>query len=314
MDPNLPPVRPLTGRKFRFVPKPPPRRAVQQLNTDASRDAAAAEAAAADEPPPDDRLLRRFNEHISRLNNRKSSAGKKGIQFVEYHELAPSAPTRKHESLGDFGNDNKGIFVYDQTVEKKKKEYREPWDYENSYYPTSLPLRKPYSGDPEILDEAEFGEAASKIKHDENKRNASSELGLLDEEPKLLFLQLHNHLPTHNPKEKEPAEVPISAKGKEKVESSAAVRRKGPKKGFSLEELPTGHMGKILVYKSGAVKMKLGDILYDVVPGTEISFPQDVVAIDNVEKSCAVLGGVGAHAVAVPDIDSLLENMPTHID
>lgn len=30
-----------------------------------------------------------------------------------------------------------------------------------------------------------------------------------------------------------------------------------------LEDLPAGYMGKMLVYKSGAIKLKLGDILYD---------------------------------------------------
>lgn len=31
-----------------------------------------------------------------------------------------------------------------------------------------------------------------------------------------------------------------------------------------LNELPAGFMGKMLVYRSGAVKLKLGDTLYDV--------------------------------------------------
>lgn len=31
-----------------------------------------------------------------------------------------------------------------------------------------------------------------------------------------------------------------------------------------LEDLPQGHMGKMLVYKSGAIKLKLGEVLYDV--------------------------------------------------
>ncbi|KAF2311688.1 hypothetical protein GH714_025980 [Hevea brasiliensis] len=40
---------------------------------------------------------------------------------------------------------------------KIKKDYRQPWDYKDTYYPTTLPLREPYSGDPELLDEAELG-------------------------------------------------------------------------------------------------------------------------------------------------------------
>jgi hypothetical protein len=34
--------------------------------------------------------------------------------------------------------------------------------------------------------------------------------------------------------------------------------------GCGLKELPDGFMGKMLVYKSGKVKMKLGDVLFDV--------------------------------------------------
>lgn len=36
------------------------------------------------------------------------------------------------------------------------------------------------------------------------------------------------------------------------------------KKTCGIEELPAGFMGKMLVYRSGAVKLKLGDTLYDV--------------------------------------------------
>lgn len=32
----------------------------------------------------------------------------------------------------------------------------------------------------------------------------------------------------------------------------------------SLDDLPAGFMGKMLVYKSGAIKMKLGDAIFDV--------------------------------------------------
>ena len=36
------------------------------------------------------------------------------------------------------------------------------------------------------------------------------------------------------------------------------------KEGYSLNDLPGGYMGKMLVYKSGKVKMKLGDAMFDV--------------------------------------------------
>jgi hypothetical protein len=52
--------------------------------------------------------------------------------------------------------------------------------------------------------------------------------------------------------------------------STAVVERNGKaivkevKAGYSLNDLPGGYMGKLLVYKSGKVKMKLGDALFDV--------------------------------------------------
>lgn len=59
---------------------------------------------------------------------------------------------------------------------------------------------------------------------------------------------------------------PASSKGKEKVGSSISSQSiAASSKG--LEELPGGYMGKMLVYKSGAIKLKLGDTLYDVSHG-----------------------------------------------
>lgn len=56
-----------------------------------------------------------------------------------------------------------------------------------------------------------------------------------------------------------------SRKGKEKVETDSSLDSGGvSKKGCSLEELPGGYLGKMLVYRSGAIKLKLGDTLYDV--------------------------------------------------
>lgn len=54
-------------------------------------------------------------------------------------------------------------------------------------------------------------------------------------------------------------------KGKEIMGSSTYPGSSyGSRKGCSLEELPEGYMGKMLVYRSGAVKLKMGDVLYDV--------------------------------------------------
>lgn len=196
---------------------------------------------------------------------------------------------------------------------KTKKVYREPWDYHHTYYPTVLPLRQPYSGDPEILDEEEFVETTADLDYDENAINSALELGLLEEKKtvQMLFLQL----PTNLPIDKQHIE-----KGKEKVGSSMSSEQArvpasgkgtdwGSKKGRGLEALPAGYMGKMLVYKSGAVKLKLGDNLYDVSPGSDCIFAQDLAVINTVDKDCCRIGELGKRAVVTPDIHSLLDNL-----
>jgi DNA-directed RNA polymerase III subunit RPC4 len=44
--------------------------------------------------------------------------------------------------------------------------------------------------------------------------------------------------------------------------SSAEARR-----GCALKELPSGHIGRLLVYRSGKVKLQMGKVLMDVSPG-----------------------------------------------
>ncbi|KAF8370131.1 hypothetical protein HHK36_031826 [Tetracentron sinense] len=77
-------------------------------------------------------------------------------------------------------------------------------------------------------------------------------------------------------------------------------------KACSLDKLPPGFMGKMLVYKSGAIKLKLGDIRYDVSSGSDCLFAQDVVAINTEEKHCCIVGELNKRAIITPDVDSLL--------
>nr|TKW04056.1 hypothetical protein SEVIR_7G084701v2 [Setaria viridis] len=76
--------------------------------------------------------------------------------------------------------------------------------------------------------------------------------------------------------------------------------------GSKLKDLPGGYIGKILVYKSGKVKMKVGDTLFDVSSGSNCKFVQEVAAMDTREKHCCAVGEMNKHAVITPDIDYLL--------
>ncbi|KAJ8542034.1 hypothetical protein K7X08_016900 [Anisodus acutangulus] len=369
MDPDLPLSSPSTTRKVKFAPKGPPRRKKQnsvqpKTEVDGNEDNEAAEA-----------ILKKVNE---RLTRQKPKTEKKAVEVAFAHGVASPTSIRTfgkpkeltvnrdsavkdHESSdrmdidpiptlpSNTGSDLAEISVNnsDSLLKRKKKEYKEPWDYHHSNYPITLPLRRPYAGDPEILDEAEFGKAAANAEYDENDTNPASELGLLEkkDDVRILFLQLPVNLPLgkrqaslegrdtagcltlpgdkrdkaaifSSPmlKGKEVAgSAPrhlASAKGKEIVDSSPISRRQNiTKKGCNLQELPAGNMGKMLVYKSGKIKLKLGDILYDVSPGVDCAFSQDVVAINTAEKQCCQLGELGKRAVVTPDVDFLLDNM-----
>ncbi|TKY68005.1 DNA-directed RNA polymerase III subunit RPC4 [Spatholobus suberectus] len=205
---------------------------------------------------------------------------------------------RRSSAATEDQNDSCMIDVTDDatnaSARKIKGDYKEPWDYDHSYYPTTLPLRKPNSGDPEILDEEEFGEGAASVEYDENTVNPATELGLLEksEQQRMLFFKF----PTTLPLDKQ------SNKGKEQIGTSTVL---GKPKGIALEELSRGYMGKMLVYKSGAIKLKLGEALLDVSPGSNCVFAQDIVAVNTAQKQCCNLGELSKRVVVVPDLDSI---------
>ncbi|XP_017433879.1 DNA-directed RNA polymerase III subunit rpc4 isoform X2 [Vigna angularis] len=200
--------------------------------------------------------------------------------------------SRRSSAATEDQNDTSTIDVTDNTINasarKFKREYKEPWDYNNSYYPITLPLRKPNSGNPEILDEEEFGEAATSSEYDENTVNSAAELELLKSEQHKMFLfQLPKNMPFNEGKEKE------------------QIRTTGSGKARALEELPSGYMGKMQVYKSGAIKLKLGEALFDLSPGTKCGFAQDIVAVNFAQKHICNLGEISNKVVVVPDLDSI---------
>ncbi|XP_020963206.1 uncharacterized protein LOC107643561 isoform X2 [Arachis ipaensis] len=229
------------GRKVKFAPKAPPRRAPKkEVKAELAEDHDAEQAKD---------LLRRFNE--SAMNGRhkvekKVSASQ--IAFGYGGEATSFKPYRNPSS----GSDNSAFSGV------REKEYKEPWDY-YSNYPVTLPLRRPYSGNPELLDEEEFGEAAESRTFDENSTNPAKELGLLEENPEtsVFLIQLPAALPA--------IKGSASSGGQDGSESSCKPQGSMKKvKPCKLNELPPGLMGKMLVYKSGAIKLKLGDTLYDI--------------------------------------------------
>lgn len=76
----------------------------------------------------------------------------------------------------------------------------------------------------------------------------------------------------------------------------------------NLTTLNSGKIGKIVVYKSGKVKMRVGDRLFDVSTGMPCNFLQEVVAIDTDRQKLYQLGELQRRMVCYPDIADLLED------
>ncbi|KAL0304095.1 UNVERIFIED_CONTAM: DNA-directed RNA polymerase III subunit RPC4 [Sesamum radiatum] len=262
--------------------------------------------------------IRTFGKPRERTGDRADAADSNESAISDGQDLVASIST-----AGTEGVDETTASSADPVVVKKKREYKEPWDYKNSYYPTTLPWRRPYSGDPEKLDKVEFEEASE---YDENNLSSASDLGLLvgrrqtgtnKRETADDLKALESGVFSAASKGKEivgsgprVSGISTGTKGKDIAPSSINLVSGHPSnKGCSLEELPEGYMGKMLVYKSGAVKLKLGDILYDVSPGSDCAFAQSVMAIDTTNRDCCDLGSLNKRAVVTPDIDFLVDNV-----
>ncbi|KAF8642745.1 hypothetical protein HU200_067126 [Digitaria exilis] len=106
-----------------------------------------------------------------------------------------------------------------------------------------------------------------------------------------------------------PKSLPLPRRSSSVIERKGRAVGKEVKEGFNLQQLPQGYLGKMLVYKSGKIKMKLGDVTFDVNPGTESRMAQHVVALNTREEHCCLLGEIeNQHVVVTPDVDSLLND------
>lgn len=127
-------------------------------------------------------------------------------------------------------------------------------------------------------------------------------------EPQLFLVQFPSSLPL--PREVESvAEADMdTSEGTESNENEKKSTHESIH-GCKMKDLPGGLMGKVLVYKSGKVKMRLGDALFDVSAGLDCAFAQEAVAINTKKKHCCSLGEVSKRVVVTPDVDYLVDSI-----
>ncbi|XP_020244292.1 DNA-directed RNA polymerase III subunit RPC4-like isoform X2 [Asparagus officinalis] len=279
--------------KMKFTPKKPPRKLTKKV--------------ASKKAPEDNRINK---ELLARLNNAKNE-NSFGRKPKDERKSAPVQVAFGHGSSSlarSFGNPRSSVTTLNISKSEVAeniheddsvmsiptvKEYVEPWDYAHSDYPLTLPLRRPYSGDPEILDKEEFGEDSTS--RDNMPVSPAEDLGLkgTSTNPPMFLFQL-------------PTALPLAKPGTATTEST---RRGSRPTGCTLKDLPSGGIGKMLVYKSGKIKMKFGDALFDVSVGENFSSAQDAAVINVKEKHCCVLSDVPKSVVVTPDVDFLLDSI-----
>ncbi|TKY54428.1 DNA-directed RNA polymerase III subunit RPC4 [Spatholobus suberectus] len=292
MDSESPKDAPGVRRKVKFAPRAPPRRVpkLEVVKTEVVEDADADQAKD---------LLRRFNESAMKAKHKvekKVSASQIAFGYGGESTSIKSYGIPRGGSSANISQNSAFSGV-------REKEYKEPWDY-YSNYPVTLPLRRPYSGNPELLDEEEFGEAAESRTYDESASNPAMELGLLEEnlEASMFLINLPPTLPMIKQLD--------TAGGQDvNVKSKPPGGSKDVEKPCKLNEIPSGFMGKMVVYRNGAIKLKLGNTLYDVSSGMNCVFAQDVVSINTAQKHCCTIGEISKHVTITPDVDAIVDNL-----
>ncbi|GJT39475.1 DNA-directed RNA polymerase III subunit RPC4 [Tanacetum coccineum] len=204
-------------------------------------------------------------------------------------KFMPKAPVRRERKLVLPKAEK---IEEDEADDAKAQELMKRFTDYYKYCPTTLPVRRPYSGNPELLNELEFKDDSETNPYNESSMKPADELGLMDEdlEKNLIFFQVPKTMPLPKPPLKDAAVSSIT-------------------KACNFNEHPTSFMGKMLVYKIGAVKLKVGDHLYNVSGGLDCSFAQDVVAMNTEEKHCCNIGEVNKRAIIAPDINSILDDL-----
>ncbi|KAJ1841510.1 hypothetical protein LPJ73_006094, partial [Coemansia sp. RSA 2703] len=72
-------------------------------------------------------------------------------------------------------------------------------------------------------------------------------------------------------------------------------------------DLPDGRIGTLAVLKSGAVRLKIGDLLLDVSRGAECQFMRSLMALDSADSHSAfLLGNIDQLFLCTPDLEATL--------
>lgn len=118
---------------------------------------------------------------------------------------------------------------------------------------------------------------------------------------KFMLFQLPSKLPDFQKEEQS------SNKSDEKEESDKENKETKEKKLTTDEkenQIPTGNIGSVRVHESGRLSLKIGNVVMDVGQGSETTFFQDLLSLDEEAEipNVKFLGGIESRVVVIPKL------------
>ena len=150
-------------------------------------------------------------------------------------------------------------------------------DFDNVYCPTTVICPDTMAQSIHDIDSIAHGEASDRIAHlfEETSENNNG----------LMLFQIPEKLPVFRPKD-------VSE------EQSCS----------NIDDLHNKSLGKLLITKSGKVKMKIGDVVFDVTQGVECRERQELALVDKKQSKFITLGAIHNRITVSPDISLMLSS------
>eukprot|EP01100_Stratorugosa_tubuloviscum_P001019 TRINITY_DN1229_c1_g1_i1.p1 TRINITY_DN1229_c1_g1~~TRINITY_DN1229_c1_g1_i1.p1 ORF type:complete len:509 (-),score=234.96 TRINITY_DN1229_c1_g1_i1:72-1598(-) len=211
---------------------------------------------------------------------------------------AAVADTTQTNTLKGFTNP-----IIKKKTRKIKKKLKGLTETEDS--PMSLPF------EPEADDENQDQSTIEALMQLKKKRDIKQAVQLFIQpsgefvEDRLFFIQLPTHLPIEPPKKVQ--ENNNNSNNKNTQAILPDIDRQFSK---NIDHIAEGTIGKLVFLKSGKVKLRIGNAMFDISPGTQCGFPQEVALLDyeaEEPKFCSI-GNLSHSILVTPDFCSLIKN------
>lgn len=134
--------------------------------------------------------------------------------------------------------------------------------------------------------------------------SAASQLLFTENGPLLANEFMYLTLPTTMPIAEKSASSAVAAQSSIGEDDLGAMRERDQQ--FSAHRWREGHVGKLRTRRSGRMELVIGDLVFDVLPGTQTSTYQQLLVYDADEAVLSAVGAVVRRGVVTPNLTSML--------